>query len=326
MAIISTFYDTSAGVPASLVTEVKWAKAHPYIGSSTYGVVGGNDFKVTAHPTTAQAVNVSTGRAWGWGVLDDSSTIVTKVASAPAAGTSRWDLVCIRRNWTLGAGGPSTIEIVEGGTTKALPAGRNTTPGTIDDQPLALVQWTAGQTQPSAMVDLRCWAGNGGMTAVDELVLTYLDSPGAAISIQGSTWYAGVGLNGTISWGKAFSTGKVPLFGNAGNTYGGNQPDRTDFLMQAGTSVNYSDFTGYSRISWPKRFPNGVLSVILTNGDSWATGTAVWFAVEGNNPFWGPSGGGGRDDVVYTCWGWRDGQIRLMPNMLHRVNWIAIGW
>ena len=46
MAITSTYYDTSAGVPASLVTETDWAQSHPSVGSSEYGVVTAADFKV----------------------------------------------------------------------------------------------------------------------------------------------------------------------------------------------------------------------------------------------------------------------------------------
>lgn len=200
MTILSTFYDTNAGTPASLVTEVKWAKAHPQIGSATYGVDGANDFKVTAHPSTPSAVNVAPGKAWGQGVFDESDTTETVVCDVPAAGTSRWDLICIRRNWGPLAGGPTTVTNVEGGTVKAIPAGRFNNPGSMDDQPLALVQWTAGQTQPTQIVDLRCWARNGGVIAKDELALTYLANLGASVKIGTERWSYGLLANDIPGW------------------------------------------------------------------------------------------------------------------------------
>lgn len=188
MAIQSTFYDTSPGVPASLVTEVKWAKAHPHVGSSEYGVDAPGDFQVTAHPSTPFTVNVSPGKAWGHGVLDESSAIVPVTCDTPAAGTTRWDLIVIRRDWTAAPGVPSAVTKVNGGTTKAIPAARNNTPGTLDDQPLFLVQWVAGQTQPNKIVDVRVWAGNGGMFAKDELVRSYLTRIGSSVKLNGETW------------------------------------------------------------------------------------------------------------------------------------------
>jgi hypothetical protein len=195
MAINSVFYD-------GVVTEVGWAKAHPHIGSSEYGVHGPGDFKVTAHPSTPFAVNVAPGNAWGYGVYDESGSIATVTCDAPAAGTTRWDLIAIRRNWQPAAGGPSAIIKVNGATTKAIPAGRENNPGVLDDQPLYLVQWTAGQTQPTALVDLRCWASNGGVFAKDDLVRTYLSAVGTRVKIGSTTWSMALGVNDIMGWVK----------------------------------------------------------------------------------------------------------------------------
>lgn len=200
MSILSTFYDTSAGTPASLVTEVKWAKAHPHIGASEYGVDGPGDFKVTAHPSTPYAVNVAAGKAWGHGVLDESGDVVTVVCDAPAAGVTRWDLITIRRDWTPLAGGPTSVTKVAGGTSKEIPAARENTPGTLDDQPLYLAKWVGGQTQPLELVDLRVWAGNGGMFARDDLVRTYLKRIGSRVKIAGMVWSYEILANDLVGW------------------------------------------------------------------------------------------------------------------------------
>jgi hypothetical protein len=329
VAIQSTFYDTSATEPASLVTEIKWAKAHPYIGASTYGVAEAGDFKVTAHPSLPSTVNVALGKAWGHGVLDESDAIATVTCSVPAAGTTRWDLICLRRNWTPSAGGPTTVTSVEGGVAKQIPTGRNNDPGTLDDQPLALVQWTAGQTQPTKIVDLRCWAGNGGMTAVDDLALTYLDIPGAAVTINGSIWNRTVGLNGTVAWSRASEFGKIPVFG-VHNPLAGNPTGIKDFLVQAGTIVAYTDGAGYGRVTFPNPFPNGLLTCLLQNGDSSidrAFGHDISVTIAGL-----PWNTGTRQDVVYSV-AVEDSQgpdrpqrVHMCANQLHRVNYVAIGW
>ena len=146
----------------------------PAIGASEYGVEQPGDFALTAHPTTPFTVNLAAGKAWGRGVFDTSTAVEPVTCTAPAAGTTRWDLIAIRRDWRPLTGGPSALVAVPGGTSKQLPAGRQNNPGTVDDQPLYLVEWKAGQTQPNTIVDLRCWAGNGGMFAKDDLVRGYL--------------------------------------------------------------------------------------------------------------------------------------------------------
>jgi hypothetical protein len=217
VTILSTFYDTSAGVPSSLVNEIKWAKAHPHIGASHYGVEGPGDYAVSAHPSTPYAVNVAAGKAWGRGVFDDSDGIETVTCAAPAAGTTRWDLICVRRNWGPVAGGPSTVTSVPGGTVRAIPGDRQNTPGTLDDQPLALVQWTAGQTQPTAIADLRCWAGNGGMLAKDELALSYLGQLGASVKIGTDHWSYELLTNDVPGWVNEDGSGPwTPLTLSAG--------------------------------------------------------------------------------------------------------------
>lgn len=186
MAITSTYYDTSAGVPASLVTETDWAQSHPSVGSSEYGVVTAADFKVTAHPSTPYGLNVATGQAWGHGVFDVSDSTVTVTATAP--GATRWDLVAVRRDWTPASGGPSTVVVVEGGSVEAIPAARENDPGTLDDQPLYLVQWAPGEDQPTQLIDIRCWAGNGGMFAKSTHVLSYLNRVGASVQLARGLW------------------------------------------------------------------------------------------------------------------------------------------
>lgn len=207
MAITSIGYDGS-------VNESDWAKMIPLVGSSHYGVAGANDWKVTAHSTMDRGVNIATGTGWGHGVRDTSDATVSLQAAAVSSG-DRWDMIVMRRNWS-GTGGTSSFQIVQGTSAKQLPA-RSNTPGTLDEQPIALVRFTAGQTAAQQIIDLRCWGRNGGLVAKDTLVLTYLNELGASVKINGETWSYEPLANDTLGWVNEDGSGPwVPLNLNAG--------------------------------------------------------------------------------------------------------------
>jgi hypothetical protein len=336
MAITSIGYDGS-------INEAQWAKMIPLVGSSNYGVAGAGDFKVTPHATMDRGVNIATGSAWGYGVYDTSDATISLQGNTVGSGT-RWDLVVIRRNWS-GTGGSTTVMIVQGTASKVLPS-RNTTPGTLDDQPIALVQFTAGQSAPTAIVDLRCWSRNGGLVAKDDLALTYLKEPGASIMINGTQWNCELDANGNPSW-STFVMGRIPLFGGSTGALAGaagSNPQNLinggqQFLIQAGSNVNWSDNSGYARLTFQKPFPNGLLTVIAMDGDDWAGGGSLTYASAGNagggGGVFGQAGYGSTTEWVYA--------LRAQPasaygtgslvysrggglNKIHRINWIAIGW
>jgi hypothetical protein len=328
MAITSIGYDGS-------VNEAQWSKLVPLAGSSHYGVAGAPDWKVTPHATLDRGVSIATGSGWGHGVLDTSDATVSLQGTTVSSG-SRWDLVVARRNWG-GAGGLTTFVVVPGSASKTLPA-RNTNAGTLDDQPLALVQFTAGQTAPTAVVDLRCWARNGGMMAKDDLALIYLKMPGAQVMINGAQWNCELDANGNTSW-TTFVSGRIPLFGGTDAALdgpAGSNPMNMinagqQFLIQTGTTVQRSDPSGYARITWPKPFPNGVLYVSGFNGDDYALQMGgLVIASSGGGQIFGTESFGNKNSWVYVLHGYstgyNDGPLIRKGNTLHRINWIAIGW
>ena len=310
MAITSTGYDGS-------ITETQWSKLVPLAGGSHYGVSGANDWKVTTHASLDRGVNIATGSGWGHGVLDTSDAVASLQGGTISSGT-RWDMVVARRNWA-GTGGATTFVLIAGSSSKALPS-RNTNPGTLDDQPIALVQFTAGNTAATAIVDLRCWSRNGGMVARDTLALNYLFHLGAQIKISGALWSCVPDGAGNPVWSTSATDGAVTVFG-AGSGLAGALNPSSNFLVQAGTQTATTDGAGFSRVTFPKPFPNGLLTVILTNGDSAidrAIGTVMVMSVAG-----APWNNGTAADAVYAVTT-ANGTAR--PNQLHRVNYIAIGW
>jgi hypothetical protein len=315
MAIVSTGYDGT-------IDEAAWSQMAPAVGSADYGVVGYGDWKVSIVSGQDRTVSIATGAGWGKGVFDASDSIVT-IQLATISSGSRWDMIVMRRDWS-GAGGTSEFTKIQGTSSKSLPS-RNANPGTLDDQPLALVQVTAGQTTPTAIVDLRCWGGNGGMTASDMLALQYLDRPGGQLTI-GTKIYANTGASAgsTPSWREIANMSGVNLFGVGGQVPGNPTPPASGngFLMQAGSATITTDANGYARITWPVPFPNGCLTAMCQNG---------------NEQFWGAmslgaastSWGASPINKTYGVW-WPTQNIggvnKNYPNKTIRLNYIAIGW
>lgn len=198
VAFTSHGYDTTTGNP---YTEVAWANAHPSIGAASYGVRGPLEWKVSAVAGQDRTVSIAAGRGWGHGVTDSTFANETIQLDTITSGT-RWDLIAVRRDWTPTAGESKFIK-VNGGATAVIPGGRVAEPGNIDDQPLALVQVTAGQTQPTVVLDLRTWSGDGGgLVAEHDLVRSFMDAVGTRLRIDGVGWTRAVGDNDTPVWVK----------------------------------------------------------------------------------------------------------------------------
>jgi hypothetical protein len=238
MAITSIGYDGT-------VTESDWAQLIPLAGSSHYGVAETTDWRVTASTTLDRGVKVGVGQGWGHGVLDTNTTTITLQGEAVGSG-SRWDMVVARRDWG-GTGGVTSFVLIKGTATKALPA-RNVDPGNIDDQPLALVQFTAGSTAPTTIVDLRCYARNGGVVARDALALGYLQHAGAKVMIGNVLWSRDLDANGSPVWNTDMrASGKVEV------SIATNETNATVTVpLPAGfTSAPYVQLTMNSNVGFP---------------------------------------------------------------------------
>jgi hypothetical protein len=311
MALTSVFYDGT-------VTETDRAKNRG--GVPDYGVYGVHDFEVKPHPSIPYAVLVMAGKAHGFGVTDTAAIDQVVQCDTLASGT-RWDLIAVRRNWQPALGGPSALVAIPGGAVAEIPAARKVGPGVEDDQPLALVKWTGGLSAPAQIIDLRVWTGNGGLYAKDDLVRTYLTGVGTEVNVNGVMWRMTLGASDSLTWVKASEVGKVPLFGVGNTLAGGNPTPDVSFLTQEGTQANVTDLSGYGRITFQNPFPNGLLTIQLTNGDSSRDrelGTVLSFAVAG-----GTFGTGTKSDFVYSVTKADGSPLR---STLHRVNWTARGW
>jgi hypothetical protein len=160
--------------------------------AGAYGIVGPGDWKVTEKSGTDRTLRVAAGDGYGHLVLDTNDDTATdaEVTLATLASGTRYDLIVARRDWS-GTGGTTTFDKVTG-TSSSIAAfsTRNQTPGTLDDQPLALVTVQGSGTGGSitSVRDVRVWQDNGGAVASDVLALQYINSIGSEVRI-GDTLY-----------------------------------------------------------------------------------------------------------------------------------------
>jgi hypothetical protein len=292
-----------------------WATAHPTIGLATYGVRSPADWKVSAVPGQDRTVSIAAGRGFGGGVTDKTVDAET-LQLDPVESGSRWDIVACRRNWGTAT---SSFSKVNGGPNMGLTLARESVIGNIDEQPLALVRVTAGEQVPSEIIDLRTWSGDGGgIVAAHELVKSFLNKTGTRLNINGVDWVRRVGADGNPEW---VDVSKTTLHGIGGALVGTAPANGSGVLIQTGTIVQVTDPAGLGRVTFPAPFPGGLISVMGSNGDATANGSGVTFESAGS--IQGQSGFGSKTDWVYQMVSPAGSRI---PNKLHRLNWIAIGW
>lgn len=306
----------------------QWGQAF----QGTYGVLGPDDWKVTAKTGFPRTLVVAAGGGFGKRIFDTNDEVEVAVALDPeAAGNTRWDLVVAHRN-TNGPGGTTTFSyvkgVVNGAKTSAITSRKRfEVNNTQDDQPLALVQITGNASGGTIgqIIDMRVWVIDGGAHAESELALQYLTAIGASVWVGETLWHCGRSpLSGAPAWKPHLLQSPINLLPGTGLT--GNPPAGAAFYMSAGTWVTTTDAYGYGRITWPTPFPNGLLSYSLVNGDD-AAGNALIFGASGAGASHGGSAYGTKQDVVYRLWGPNGGgQYVVLPGFHHRVNFIAIGW
>ena len=138
------------------IAEQSWAAMAPRLGDEwTFGE-GGGDFRPSIG-TTAMTTNVAPGYAHAYGVDVYNSAQVAVTHPALASGT-RWDAVCLYRDWRP-TGGTVSLVVVPGTSVFALPAALKKQPGIEQHQPIALSLVTAGTNgaRVTQVEDLRRW-------------------------------------------------------------------------------------------------------------------------------------------------------------------------
>lgn len=129
----------SAGYTGT-VTQTDWAVMAQFTGYDT-AVAAAGDCAVEGIAGT-RVVSVSPGVAWGWGVLDTLTGSNTVSLAANGTGSTRWDAIVLRRDWSTRT---TTLAAVTGTSAATIPT-LTVNPGVQADQVLALVAVPAGAT------------------------------------------------------------------------------------------------------------------------------------------------------------------------------------
>lgn len=127
------------------VNEVQWAKLAAGL-SQKYTLVTGNPIT-----SSGRTLTITPRLSVGCGVAVDNSTNESVVTPVPTTG--QWFLLCLRRVWGVSRGasyvlinGPTTADAVQTATPATLPGTRNSTPGVMDDEPVAWVHARSSTT------------------------------------------------------------------------------------------------------------------------------------------------------------------------------------
>lgn len=203
MAIVSYGYGDA------LIDEATWAAITPLLGSDN-AVRGASDFAVRAVDGQAGVIAVAPGWAIAHGVYVQLTIETALTLQMPVAGSSWW-CVCLRRNWTPAPGGATTLVAIQA-TGPTVPTTRAAAPGDVDEQPLALVQLTAGKSAPTQIVSVRRWPKK--VTYVDSLAGMYDPKIGDSfVGPDGARYVAQVSIAGTVQLArdKRVASGSGPV-------------------------------------------------------------------------------------------------------------------
>lgn len=144
MAVLAKGFDET-------LNEMDWTLGAPGWGVP-YCVTEG--MALTASTSSAPRVGVGAGVATVYGVRVQITASEPRDLTVPTSG-SRWDLLALRVNWQTNQG---SVVVVQGGSSKTLPAGRQQSPGVIFDMPLMLARVQVGENRIMEWVDLRLGA------------------------------------------------------------------------------------------------------------------------------------------------------------------------
>ena len=273
---------TSSGYPGAFITPVQFSQYQAFFGAR-YGLGASGAWLTTALTTggAVGTVQVAPGSIFGRGVTDtlDVATNVACSTFTGAAGTKRYDTIVARRTW--GATNTTTLVAVAGSSTPVLAAARLSGPGVQDDQPLALVELTAGTTAPTGVWDLRVDCSKLS-TASDLRALVDPDQGDEAV-VAGVRYRYATDGSGSLGWHISDKPGFVldPVSGWLPTIIAGS---KTVTLASSGggpygsTSVAFAQPTvAYDKYAW-----------LCLNGDSIAQ---PYLTVRGTQPQAGRANG-----------------------------------
>lgn len=258
----------SAGYGGDIDT-VQWAQLQPLL-AARYGVQDSASCQVEPYTTGTYQVQVSTGFAGGWGVVDQITATELYTLPNPASGT-QYFLVGLLRDWSAKT---TTVSHILAGTSlpSSMPARPQDPGNTQDFQPLALVSLANGATEPQVVYDLR--AAGGPNTFNMSADLATLPNWLAYMAFEGNTIWTG-----HKRWHRAINAA-------TGNPFWDVSPEIVQSGPNLGNSLGVglgSDVTGWTTVSTfvstGSRSENSMSMVLQANRQG--GGSAISFGASG---------------------------------------------
>ena len=190
---------TSYGYPGTIAPGAAWANMQHGLAGQ-YWVYDVDAVRVTPKTNGTREVNIAAGRFGGWGIHDYNDAVASVQLATVASGT-QYSWIFARRTWQT-TNATTFVAVAAGASLPTTVPGngaiRNYNPGTIDDQPLALVSLTAGQTVPVVVADLR-WigVGTGTKTILSDMARSYGSWSGLEFQQGDTRWLRTVNTAGT---------------------------------------------------------------------------------------------------------------------------------
>lgn len=196
----SSGYTAASALDPSIDT-VEWASLQAAFGKEYFvqhdtaarvTLLSGTTFRIGtgASPSAPQIIG-------GGGVVDVLTGPTSVTPPTPGTNGTLYYPIYARRTWQ--ATNATSFEYGASQTTPVFPTSRNTNPGVIDDQPLALVSITKNGTTITAAVveDLRCIGYGGGYYLINStMVMDYMSRPGYRFRTAGGDEWV-ILLNGS---------------------------------------------------------------------------------------------------------------------------------
>lgn len=207
-----TLATPSPGYPGT-IQAATWAQMQRGLGAR-YWVDDQAALKVTPKSDGTREVNIAGGYAGGYGIMDHNNGVATLQLPTVPSGT-KWFLVCLRRTW--GSTNASSFVAIDAGTSDTALPTRNTNPGTIDDQPLALVSLASGAAVPGTVHDLRLiGTAKDDYLANHDLVRQYADWLGIRLRVGQTDWQRILNVSGTPTWLQVGAAAAAPTWQSPG--------------------------------------------------------------------------------------------------------------
>lgn len=302
------------------------------------GVTGGMDFKVSYSSSFTLSVKAgtahvaATSQGYYTQVMPVDATVTLDTNSTASTRIDRIFLAISDRD-NSGTAEEAVIYVITGTAGAGVPATTtmtNTYKATLELAQVSIPANTTTNLSAATITDLRTFV------PVNSLIpTTSSNRPSATSTWPTNAAYTGLGVYETDTKSLRFFDGTnwVPSgirYYNGTTAIAGSNSNisTSQILMQSGSNTGTTDANGFFTANFPSAFPNGIMSVVVTSGD-----TYLGDVTSGLEPVMAGINSYTLSQFIVECYrlygpvnGFNVAVMDKYATGPIRVNWIAIGW